>query len=108
MEVKVFEGLKAGNEVLTQLNKLMDVNEVEKLMLDTEDAIAYQQVSALLSLCNLTTFLLRVAAMPRRIRLLFGIDCSFFFISLFPFPFFFLFLFSFCLRRKSVPSLAPN
>ena len=45
MEVKVFEGLKAGNEVLTQLNKLMDINEVEKLMLDTEDAIAYQQVS---------------------------------------------------------------
>jgi hypothetical protein len=41
----VFEGLKAGNEVLTQLNKLMDINEVEKLMLDTEDAIAYQQVN---------------------------------------------------------------
>jgi len=38
------EGLKEGNKALTELNKLMDIDEVEKLMQDTEDAIAYQNV----------------------------------------------------------------
>lgn len=47
MEATVFERLKAGNEVLNELNKLMDVDKVEQLMQETADAIAYQNVGAL-------------------------------------------------------------
>jgi charged multivesicular body protein 6 len=47
MEATVFERLKAGNEVLNELNKLMDVDKVEQLMQETADAIAYQNVGLL-------------------------------------------------------------
>lgn len=41
-------GLKQGNEVLKQLNKEMDLATVEKLMDDTREGIAYQEVRVLL------------------------------------------------------------
>lgn len=37
-------GLKEGSEVLKQLNKEMDLAMVEKLMDDTREGIAYQEV----------------------------------------------------------------
>lgn len=37
-------GLKQGSEVLKQLNKEMDLATVEKLMDDTREGIAYQEV----------------------------------------------------------------
>ena len=40
----MLEGLKNGNAVLTKLNNEMKIEDVEKLMQDTEDAIAYQKV----------------------------------------------------------------
>lgn len=45
MEKDVLYGLKQGNSVLTQLNKEMSVENVEKLMSETAEAVAYQQVS---------------------------------------------------------------
>ncbi|KAL2919959.1 Vacuolar protein sorting-associated protein 20 [Polyrhizophydium stewartii] len=42
VEQQVLEGLKAGNQVLQELNKEMRIEDVEKLMDDTADAIAYQ------------------------------------------------------------------
>jgi len=40
MEKDVFDKLKSGNEVLTQLNKEMSVEKVEALMEETEEALA--------------------------------------------------------------------
>ena len=45
MEAKVFEGLKQGNEVLKDLQGQMSLEDVENLMLDTQEAIEYQNVS---------------------------------------------------------------
>ncbi len=42
MEVEVFKGLQKGNEVLGEIQKEMSLDDVEKLMQDTSDAIAYQ------------------------------------------------------------------
>lgn len=44
VEKDVLYGLKQGNEVLKQLNKEMDLATVEKLMDDTREGIAYQEV----------------------------------------------------------------
>jgi len=44
VEQKVFQGLKQGNSVLTELQKEMSLDEVEKLMADTAEAIEYQNV----------------------------------------------------------------
>ncbi|KAF9164754.1 Vacuolar protein sorting-associated protein 20 [Actinomortierella ambigua] len=43
MEKQVFEGLQAGNQVLKELNKEMSLADVEKLMDETHEAIAYQE-----------------------------------------------------------------
>lgn len=43
VEKDVLYGLKQGNSVLTQLNTEMSVENVEKLMGETADAIAYQK-----------------------------------------------------------------
>lgn len=45
MEQQVFQGLKQGNTVLSELQKEMSLDEVEKLMEDTAEAVAYQNVS---------------------------------------------------------------
>lgn len=45
VEKDVLYGLKQGNSVLTQLNKEMSVENVEKLMSETAEAVAYQKVS---------------------------------------------------------------
>lgn len=45
VEAEVIKGLELGNQVLKEINKEMDLDKVEKLMADTEDAIAYQNVS---------------------------------------------------------------
>lgn len=43
MEAQVVAGLRAGNEVLTRLNKELCLDDVEKLMAETAEAVAYQQ-----------------------------------------------------------------
>jgi len=43
IQARVFESLKNGNTVLQELNKQMNVDDIEILMADTADAIAYQQ-----------------------------------------------------------------
>ena len=45
LEQKVFEGLKAGNEVLKEIQAQMSVEEIDELMLDTQEAIAKQNVT---------------------------------------------------------------
>jgi hypothetical protein len=45
IEKDVLFGLKQGNSVLTQLHAEMSLEDVEKLMSETADAVAYQQVS---------------------------------------------------------------
>lgn len=44
MEKRVFDGLKAGNEVLKEIHAEMSVEAVEELMADTKEALAFQQV----------------------------------------------------------------
>lgn len=44
MEKDVLFGLKQGNSVLKELNREMSIENVEKLMGETANAIAYQQV----------------------------------------------------------------
>lgn len=44
VEKQVLEGLKHGNDVLSEIHKETSVEAVEKLMDDTADAIAYQNV----------------------------------------------------------------
>jgi len=48
-------GLQQGSAVLKEINKEMSLESVEKLMDDTADAIAYQQVSFFGSFNGLTT-----------------------------------------------------
>ncbi len=57
MEVKVFEALKAGNEALQALQRENSVEDVEKLMEDTAEAMAAQEVCSR-SLSLLVTFAL--------------------------------------------------
>lgn len=45
-------GLQQGNNVLKELHKEMTVENVEKLMGETADAVAYQQVSSSMSSFN--------------------------------------------------------
>jgi hypothetical protein len=45
MEQAVFSGLAAGNEVLKELHSQMSIDDIEQLMLDTQEAIDYQQVT---------------------------------------------------------------
>jgi len=50
VEKDVIEGLKAGNDILTKLNKEMSIEKVEDLMNETAEAIEYQnEISELLS-----------------------------------------------------------
>ncbi|KAF9579912.1 Vacuolar protein sorting-associated protein 20 [Lunasporangiospora selenospora] len=50
VEKQVFDGLAAGNQVLKELQKEMSIADVEKLMDETADSIAYQnEIDELLS-----------------------------------------------------------
>lgn len=55
IEIKVVENLKLGNESLKKLNSLMSVEEVERIMDETREAVEYQaEVDSLLSGAGLT------------------------------------------------------
>ena len=43
VEQQVFEGLRLGNEVLTEIQRETSLEDVEKLMAETAEAIAYQE-----------------------------------------------------------------
>lgn len=47
VEKSILLGLQQGNAVLKEIHKEMTVEMVEKLMGETEDAVAYQRVSAI-------------------------------------------------------------
>ena len=51
IEMKVVEGLKTGNQCLEEMHKIMSIEDVEKIMADTQDAIEYQRVSRLMYAC---------------------------------------------------------
>jgi len=42
VEIKVVEGLKQGNEALKKIHELMSVEDVERIMDETKDAVEYQ------------------------------------------------------------------
>lgn len=44
VEMKVLEGLKAGNIALKQLHQLISIDEVEKIMDETREGIEKQKV----------------------------------------------------------------
>jgi len=46
VEVSVLHGLKQGNEVLEEIHKEMNLETVEKLLEETQEAREYQRVSA--------------------------------------------------------------
>jgi charged multivesicular body protein 6 len=46
IEQSVLHGLKQGNEVLARIHEEMSIENVEKLMSETREAIAYQQASS--------------------------------------------------------------
>eukprot|EP00794_Sanderia_malayensis_P008832 gene8832-9778_t len=43
VQAKVVEGLKQGNDCLTELHKMMTLEDVEKIMEDTQEGIEYQR-----------------------------------------------------------------
>lgn len=45
VEIKVLDGLKAGNAALKKLHEIISVDEVERIMDETRDGIEKQQVS---------------------------------------------------------------
>lgn len=51
VQVSVLHGLKQGNEVLKEIHKEMSIENVEKLMEETAEARAYQDVSPKSSQC---------------------------------------------------------
>ncbi len=44
VQVQVFDGLKTGNAILSELQQEMQIEDVELLMEETAEAIAYQNV----------------------------------------------------------------
>ncbi|KAM6951519.1 charged multivesicular body protein 6 [Aplochiton taeniatus] len=42
IEVKVIEGLKVGNDCLKKMHEVMSIEEVERIMEETQDAVEYQ------------------------------------------------------------------
>ena len=53
MQAKVFESLKAGTEALKQLQELMPIDEVQKLMDENEEALQYSdEISSILAKMN--------------------------------------------------------
>ncbi|XP_059204300.1 charged multivesicular body protein 6-like [Centropristis striata] len=50
IEMKVIEGLKVGNDCLESMHKIMSIEEVERILDETQEAIEYQrQIDELLS-----------------------------------------------------------
>uniref|UniRef100_A0A671RA35 Charged multivesicular body protein 6-like n=1 Tax=Sinocyclocheilus anshuiensis TaxID=1608454 RepID=A0A671RA35_9TELE len=50
IEIKVIEGLKAGNDCLKQMHEVMSIEEVERILEETQEAIEYQkQIDELLA-----------------------------------------------------------
>lgn len=47
VEARVFAGLKSGNKILAELQEQIKIEDVERLMDDTAEAIAYQNVNFL-------------------------------------------------------------
>ncbi|CAL8380076.1 charged multivesicular body protein 6 [Gadus morhua] len=43
IEIKVIEGLKVGNDCLKKMHEVMSIEEVERIMDETQDAVEYQQ-----------------------------------------------------------------
>ncbi|XP_034050379.1 charged multivesicular body protein 6 [Thalassophryne amazonica] len=43
IELKVIEGLKNGNECLKKMNEMMSIEEVERIMDETQEAVEYQR-----------------------------------------------------------------
>ncbi|XP_061866715.1 charged multivesicular body protein 6 [Colius striatus] len=43
IEMKVLEGLKIGNECLNKMHQVMSIEEVERIMGETQDAVEYQR-----------------------------------------------------------------
>ncbi|KPP77218.1 hypothetical protein Z043_103378 [Scleropages formosus] len=43
IEMKVIEGLKVGNDCLKKMHEVMSIEEVEKILDETQDAIEYQR-----------------------------------------------------------------
>ncbi|CAN0011860.1 unnamed protein product [Lampetra planeri] len=43
IEAKVIEGLKVGNECLKKMHEMMSIEEVERIMDETQDSIDYQR-----------------------------------------------------------------
>jgi charged multivesicular body protein 6 len=54
IEVSVLHGLKQGNEVLKEIHKEMNVESVEKLLEETQEAREYQKVIGDVALKPLT------------------------------------------------------
>lgn len=44
IEMQVINGLKIGNDCLKNLNQMLSLDEVEKIMDDTHESIEYQNV----------------------------------------------------------------
>ncbi|KAI5619228.1 charged multivesicular body protein 6-like isoform X1 [Silurus asotus] len=52
IEVKVLEGLKVGNDCLKKMHEALSIEEVERIMEETQDAIEYQkQIDEMLAGC---------------------------------------------------------
>ena len=58
IELRVVEGLKVGNAVLRELNEQTKIEDVERLMAETEEAQAYRDVRQ-------PALMLRVRTRPR-------------------------------------------
>ncbi|MED6291691.1 Charged multivesicular body protein 6, partial [Characodon lateralis] len=43
IEMKVIEGLKAGNECLKSMHEIMSIEDVEKILDETQESIEYQR-----------------------------------------------------------------
>lgn len=58
VEAQVFAGLKTGNQILKEIQNEIRIEDVEKLMDDTAEAIAYQNVNIIIKRrwCSLTNF----------------------------------------------------
>ena len=44
IETKVVENLKTGNEALKKIHQLMSIEDVERIMDETQESVEYQQV----------------------------------------------------------------
>lgn len=57
IEVEVLDGLKCGNKALQDIQKVMSLDDAERIMSEAQDAVEYQRVSCSIEIVHIVSFI---------------------------------------------------